>query len=129
MYPEIVAAACAFLLTASHATTISFYASTDCTGDRIGQFSGSGAEPQDGFEFDVNADVGSMYWDEAENYSNQLDGDDGCIFTTTTCCQYGPDCKLGVVGNAGCVTDINAHIGHGGMSTTVCDSLCVDTGY
>ncbi|KAB5517409.1 hypothetical protein GE09DRAFT_1066533 [Coniochaeta sp. 2T2.1] len=129
MHSKLVAAACTLFLTASRATTVSFYSSTDCTGDRIGQYSGSGANPDDGFEFDVNADVGSMYWDQGEPYSQQLNADDGCIFTTVTCCQYAPDCKLGVVNDADCVTDINAHIGHGGMSSIVCDSLCIDTGY
>lgn len=128
MQSKIVAAAFALLTATSRATTtISFYESKDCTGNRIGQYSGDGSHPAKGFEFDVNHQVGSMHWDSRDTYSDQLNGDT-CIFTTITCCEYAPDCTKGVVSDAGCV-EIDSYIGHAGMSSTVCDSACFDTGY
>ena len=129
MQSKLVAAVFALLMTTSHATTtVSFYGSKDCTGNRIGQYSGVGDHPSKGFNFDINQYVGSMHWDSRDTYSNELQADEGCIFTTITCCQYKPQCKQDVVSNAGCVP-VDSYISRGGLWATICDSVCIDTGY
>jgi hypothetical protein len=137
MHLQITAGALALFATVATAgqTRISFYTAKDCSSGYIKTVThdvpSDPKPPQVGFEFNVGTYVGGIAIDALDNFENQLNDENGCVFTDVTCCEYAPKCKEAAPTNNGggtCIT-YDGYFGDGGVSATVCDSLCIDNGY
>jgi hypothetical protein len=136
MHFKITAGALAlFTALATAETRISFYTAKDCSSGYIKTVTGHADADtpagEIGFSFDINTYVGGIAIDNLDDFQNQLNDDNGCVFTDITCCQYAPKCmEASPVPSSGgyCIT-YDKNFGSGGVSSTVCDSLCIDNVY
>ncbi|KAL1603812.1 hypothetical protein SLS60_005403 [Paraconiothyrium brasiliense] len=109
---------------------IDLYTSTDCTGDKIGTWTGpEGDGPDTSGSYEWTGHLGSVNINHLGQWNTQLNTNVHCLATSITCCQYAPDCRDGVnLPSSGCYK-VDEDITGLGMTFTVCDSACIDTGY
>ncbi|KAK7185566.1 hypothetical protein DPSP01_010754 [Paraphaeosphaeria sporulosa] len=136
MHLKIAASALAlFTAVANAETRISFYTAKDCSSGYLstatGHGSASNTEAENEFSYTVNAYVGGIAIDNLDDFQNQLNDDNGCVFTDITCCEYAPKCKepSPVPSSGGYCITYDKYMGTVGVSSTVCDSLCIDNVY
>lgn len=125
----LVAALAAFSATVSQAQfQLDLYHNTDCT-DFITSFTGTGSGPQSVTDVESNIYIGSVFTTALDQWTTEFDTSVGCVFTTITCCEYGPTCSQGVVGTSQqCILVDQTVTGYSTLFT-VCDSVCLDTDY
>ena len=96
MHLTLAAGAIGLLTALARAETrVSFYTAKDCSSGYITTATGDGSDINSlGVEFTINQYVGGIAIDHFDQFSAQLNDQDGCVFTTITCCEYAPTCKV-----------------------------------
>ncbi|KAJ4345639.1 uncharacterized protein N0V89_011773 [Didymosphaeria variabile] len=105
---------------------IDLYTSTDCTGDKIGTWTGpEGDGPDTSGDYEWTGHLGSVNINHLGQWNTQLNTNVHCLATSITCCQYAPDCRDGVnLPSSGCYK-VDEDITGLGMTFTVCDTSTV----
>jgi hypothetical protein len=105
------------------------YSDNNCQ-DFIASFSGEVTGPNGPASYEYTDHLGSINFVSDNQYSSQLNTNNGCIETTIPCCQYAPDYRdgTGTLPGSGCLT-IDQDITEIAAVSLVCNSLCIDNGF